>query len=138
MPDDVEQHAGDVGRIGHHVGAGRVDAVGAADLQVDGLPSPPAAAGDGRPVPSRVSRTRDGVVGMQPGPVASAAVGATKLLVENQPNTSTTTWAVPLWPNSPIVSWPSAPGRTMATLGTVWLGAKLMIEVRTAGWAPLP
>ena len=35
--DDVQQHAGDVRRVGHDIGLGRVDAVDAADLQVDGL-----------------------------------------------------------------------------------------------------
>ena len=47
----------------------------------------------GRPVPSRVSRMREGVVGIKRAP--SVAVYE---LVENHPKTSTSTWAVPLWP----------------------------------------
>src|SRR6185436_6697172 len=67
--------------------------------------------------PARVSSTRDGVVGMSRAPPAEAT--SLGLLVENQPNTSTMTWAVPDWPNRPISSCPSAPGRTIDTLGTV-------------------
>ena len=44
-------------------------------------------------MPLRVSRMRDGDVGMSRAPSVAVYV-----LVENQPNTSTMTWAVPLWP----------------------------------------
>jgi hypothetical protein len=86
--------------------------------------------------PGRVSSTRDGVVGINRAPGSADEVG--NVLVENHPKTSTTTCAVPLWPNRPIVRSPSTPGRTMATLGTVSFGPKLTIDVRFSGFDPLP
>ena len=82
---------------------------------------------------SRVSSSRPGAMGMRREPLWAFE------LVENQPNTSTMTCAVPvsLGVNSLIVSLPSVPGLTMLRLGTTWLVSKLTIDAVPAG-APAP
>ncbi len=78
---------------------------------------------------------------MRPGPtgISRAPRVAVGLLVENQPNTSIRTSADPAAPSEirRITILPSAPGRTIAMLGTFWPALKLTSDESPSG-APLP
>ena len=76
---------------------------------------------------------------MRPGPtgISRAPRVAVRLLVENQPNTSISTWADPAAPSEirRITILPSAPGRTIAMLGTFWPAWKLTSDESPSGRA---
>ena len=132
--DHVQQDAGDLRCVRHDVGDGRVDAVSPTDLQLDGLLLADApAAPPGRPMPSRVSRMREGAVGIRRAPSAAVYV-----LVENQPKTSTTTLA-----DAALSVQPDRQGAVGARpddrdVGDRLVGCEVDDRRALAGRAPLP